>query len=215
MLVACWSVKGGSGTTVIAASLALILAARSPAGAVLADLAGDAPGALGLPEPESPGLSGWLGAGAEVPADALRRIEVSVTTGLALLPRGGGELDAHRAGLLASLLAQSHRPAVVDCGLTVDGPGCEVISHALRSILVIRPCYLALRRAMRSPLRPTGVVVVREPGRVLSTNDVEQVVGAPVVASVELDPQVARTVDSGLLASRLPRSLTKALRDAT
>jgi hypothetical protein len=40
------------------------------------------------------------------------------------------------------------------------------------------------------------------------------VVRAPVLAEVELDPAVARTVDAGLLAGRLPRSLAKALSDA-
>ena len=54
---------------------------------------------------------------------------------------------------------------------------------------------------------------VREPGRVLSRHDVEHVVRAPVVAEIELDPGVARTVDAGGLAGRLPRSLARALRD--
>lgn len=215
MLVACWSVKGGVGTTVIAAALALVLAARSPAGAVLADLDGDAPAALGLPEPESPGLSGWLAAGADVPADALRRLELPVAEGLSLLPRGAGALSTGRAGLLAGLLALSHKPTVVDCGRLAEGPGTEVVARAQRSILVVRPCFLGLRRAMRSAVRPTGVVVVREPGRALSTADIQDVLQAPVVASVELDPAVARAVDSGLLVRRVPRSLAKALCDAT
>jgi hypothetical protein len=60
---------------------------------------------------------------------------------------------------------------------------------------------------MQSPLRPTGVVVVNEPGRVLSPADVERATKAPVAAVVEIDPSVARLVDSGLLTGRLPRSL--------
>ena len=235
MLVACWSVKGGVGTTVIAAALALLMAGKSPAGAVIADLAGDVPAVLGKPDPESPGLAGWLAAGDDVPADALRRLEVPGVGGLTMLPRGTGALDPRRAGLLASLLDLSPRPAVADCGRLADvetgppgagagggGPAAEadavartVIAHAQRSIMVIRPCYLALRRAARAPVRPTGIVVVREPGRVLSPDDVERVAGAPVAAVVELDPAVARAVDAGLLAHRLPRSLTKALDRAT
>src|SRR5215831_8592656 len=46
VLVACWSVKGGVGTTVIAAALALLMAGKSPAGAVIVDLAGDVPAVL-------------------------------------------------------------------------------------------------------------------------------------------------------------------------
>ena len=37
MLVACWSAKGGSGTTVVAAALAAVLARSSSSGAVLVD----------------------------------------------------------------------------------------------------------------------------------------------------------------------------------
>ena len=54
MLITCWSVKGGSGTTVIATSLALLFAKRQ--GALLVDLAGDVPAALGLPDPDGPGI---------------------------------------------------------------------------------------------------------------------------------------------------------------
>ena len=77
-----------------------------------------------------------------------------------------------------------------------------------------RACYLALRRAADPPLRPSGVVLVTEPGRALDRTDVEQVVGAPVRAEVAVDPAVARAVDAGLLASRLPRGLERALRRA-
>ena len=76
-----------------------------------------------------------------------------------------------------------------------------------RSLLVTRSCYVALRRVRLAPVRPSGVVLVTEPGRVLSRDDVAAAAEAPVVAEVPLDPQVARLVDSGLLAGRLPRSL--------
>jgi hypothetical protein len=215
MLIACWSVKGGTGTTVVSASLALVLAQRATAGAVLADLAGDLPATLGLPEPDSPGLSAWLAAGDGVPADALGHLELEVTDGLTLLPRGQGPLTPTRASLLAALLDASPRPTVVDCGCPAPGGAtAEVVVGARRSLLVIRPCYLALRRAMQVPLRPSGVVVIHEPGRSLSADDVRQVIPAPVVAEVALDPAVARAVDAGMLAGRLPRSLAKALAHA-
>jgi CobQ/CobB/MinD/ParA nucleotide binding domain len=213
MLVACWSVKGGVGTTVVAASLALLLARRVGPGVVLADLAGDCPAALGLPEPDSPGLAGWLAAGDDVPADGLARLEVEASPSLALLPRGPGSLLSDRAGVLASLLDRGPRPVVVDCG-TAERVAAAVVGGAQRSILVIRPCYLALRRAVASPLRPSEVVVIREPGRSLSRHDVESAVGVPVRVEIEADPAVARAVDSGLMAGRLPRSLERGLRHA-
>jgi hypothetical protein len=37
---------------------------------------------------------------------------------------------------------------------------------------------------------------------------------SPVLAELVVDPTVARAVDAGVLASRLPRSLAKALSDA-
>jgi hypothetical protein len=57
-------------------------------------------------------------------------------------------------------------------------------------------------------------VLLAEPGRALDATDVESVIGAPVVAQVSVDPAVARAVDAGLLASRLPRGLERALRGA-
>jgi hypothetical protein len=230
VLLACWSIKGGSGTTVVAAAFALLLARRSPGGAVLADLAGpassggDGAAVLGLDEPTSPGLAGWLASGDDVPADALARIEVRAGRGLGLLPRGMGPLSPARAPVLAGVLDAGSRPVVVDAGVldvsVLDGGGHEgaaalaVVGAAQRSILVIRPCYPALRRAQALPLHPTGVVIVHDPGRRLGRVDVERAVPAPVVAEVPVDPNVAQAVDAGLLAGRLPRSLERSLRHA-
>lgn len=211
MLVACWSAKGGAGTTVVAASLALIHARTGRDGALLADLAGDAPAALGLPEPDGPGLAEWSEAGCEVPPDALTRIEVAAGPGLALLARGRGWLDPRRADVLAALLAADARPVIADCGPAPEGAALAIAAAATRSVLVTRPCFLALRRALAAPLRPSEVVLVTEPGRSLTRRDVEDCLGAPVVAEVAHDPQVARAVDAGLLATRLPRNLLREL----
>lgn len=77
--------------------------------------------------------------------------------------------------------------------------------------LVTRPCYLALRRSFTVP-RPDGLVVITEPGRALTVEDVAAVIGAPVRAVIPQDPAVARAIDAGLLASRLPRTLARTLR---
>lgn len=211
MLVACWSSKGGAGTTVVAASLALVLAQRTHGGALLVDLAGDAPAVLGLPEPDGPGLAGWLRAGVEVPADALGRLELVAAPDLALLPRGSGELAPERADVLAALLASDDRAVVVDCGVTPTGTALTLAGCATRSVLVTRACFLSLRRALTAPLRPSEIVLLTEPGRSLGRHDVEDCIGAPVVAEIAIDPAVARAVDAGLLAARLPRSLSREL----
>ncbi|MBK5222152.1 MAG: hypothetical protein JJE52_04615 [Acidimicrobiia bacterium] len=214
--MSCWSAKGGSGTTVVAVSLALVLAARPGPGVLLVDLAGDAPAALGLPDPSGPGVAAWSAAGAEVPADALARIEVAVAPGLDLLPRGDGPgMVGDRAELLVALLGADDRTVVVDCGtLSTGSAELAVAAAATTSLLVTRPCYLALRRAVAAPIRPSGAVLVNEPGRALDRGDIEAVLGVPVVAEVATDPSVARAVDAGLLASRLPRSLQRSLRGA-
>ena len=217
MLLACWSVKGGSGTTVVSVGLACVLSESASGGALLVDLAGDVPSLLGLPEPAGPGVGGWLSAGADVPPDALGRLEVQGPGGVRLLPRGGsderpGVVPPGRPGVLAALMAADPRPVVVDCGSDPSAVVRAVAGAAAGSLLVLRPCYLSLRRAQRAPLRPTGVVVVRGDGRAIAADDVAAVLGVPVVAVVAEDPQVARSVDAGTLGQRLPRPLRRSLR---
>lgn len=215
VLLACWSVKGGSGTTVVSVALASMLAG-GPSGALLVDLAGDVPAVLGLPEPVGPGVEGWLAAGVDVPADALPRLEVPAAGGLRLLPRGvpsdAGGAGEGRAAVLAGLLAADPRPVVVDCGSAPEGPASAVVAAASMSLLVLRPCYLSLRRAQLLGVRPSGIVLVGPAGAALQPVDVESVLDAPVLASIVLDPQVARAVDAGLLGHRVPRPLRRSLR---
>lgn len=214
MFTSCWSVKGGAGTSVVAAALALLLA-RSRSEALLVDVAGDAPAVLGVPEPTGPGLVDWLAAGPAVPADGLARLEVPTRGGVAIVPRGRGDLVATaHAEVLAAVLAGDSRPVVVDCGRVVPGEAelARVLAaSATRSFLVIRTCYLSLRRAASAPLRPSGLVVVHEAGRVLDVGDVEDVACADALATLPCDPAVARAVDAGELARRLPRSLARGL----
>jgi MinD-like ATPase involved in chromosome partitioning or flagellar assembly len=214
MLIARWSAKGGAGTTVVAASLAVLAAREGDAGSLLVDLAGDAPAALGLAEPTGSGVAGWLSAGRDVPPDALHRLEVPAGGGLTLLPRGEGALLEDRADVLATLLGADGRTVVADCGTDPRGAALRVAAGATRSILVTRACFLALRRALTVPLRPSEVVLLSEPGRALARRDIEDSVGAPVVAEVSVDPAVARAVDAGVLATRLPRGLARELRRA-
>jgi hypothetical protein len=221
VLVSCWSVKGGAGTTVVATALARVLAARSAAGSVLVDLAGDVPAVLGVAD-DGPGVSDWLAAGDTVPTDGWARLEIPTATGVAVVPRGRGSLDAvDRAEVLAGVLAADRRPVVVDCGVIPTRPlrsetaATVLASLATRSVLVTRACSLALRRVDASPFRPSDVVLVREPGRYLRAEEIEQLVGADIWAEVLVDPAIANAVDAGHLGTRrLPRGLARAFRDA-
>lgn len=211
MLIACWSVKGGVGTTVASVGMA-VGAARAIPPVLLVDLAGDVPGCLGVAEPPGPGVAEWLTAGSDAPPDSLVRLEQALGPGLGLLHRGRGPMPPGRAALLVQVLASTGRTVVVDCGRVDASPVAQrFAAEADRSVLVTRLCVLALRRAGTAPVRPSGVVVVRDAGRSLSLVDVEETVGAPVLAEVAVDPSVARAVDAGLARGRIPRGLAEVL----
>lgn len=211
MIITCWSVKGGSGTTVVAASLALLLGRRSEQGALLVDLAGDAPAVLGMAEPTGEGVGDWLdGPGRDLAT--LLQHEMEAAPFVQLLPMGSRTVSP--GGPLLEALAQDQRTVIIDAGVLSPGPSLDLIANATTSLLVLRPCYLALRRASLAPVRPSGVVLINEPGRALGRKDIESVLGVPVVADVLIDPNVARAVDAGLLAGRLPRTLARSLRSA-
>lgn len=214
MLIACWSVKGGSGTTVVATSLALLLSRRASAGALIVDLGRDVASVLAVPEPAGPGAAEWSVA-ADVGPPALERLITPVGPRLGLIGRGPGHLDGARLATGLASLATPERPVIADLGVVDTGvAGLEVAAEATMSLLVLRPCYLALRRAIRAPIRPSAVILVDEPDRVLSPSDVADTLGVPIRAIVPIESGIARAVDAGLLSARLPRALSRALRDA-
>jgi hypothetical protein len=219
MVTLCWAAKGGSGTTVVAASLAL----NSTHPSLLVDLDGEIPAVLGLPEPDRPGVADWLAT--DTVAEHLVDLMIDVAPHRWLLPwRSGATWADPRAamvdptdarwGVLGDWLGDWSRRW--GCEVTIDGgtgqPPPPLTERVDRSLLVTRPCYLALRQAVRAETRPTGVVLVEEPGRALSRRDVEHSLGVPVEATVSYDPAVARAVDAGLLTTRLPRIISKELR---
>jgi hypothetical protein len=58
-----------------------------------------------------------------------------------------------------------------------------------------------------------GCVLVNEPGRALTRNDVASVLRTPVCADVPFETAISRAVDAGLLSHRVPRALDEALAD--
>ena len=216
MLVAFWALKGGVGTTVSAAICALRWSRRGRE-VLLVDLGGDLPAALGCDPPSGPGCAEWLQAGDDAEPKALGRLEFPVTDDLRLLPRGIAPIGPGSAGerLVATLSADT-RLVVVDCGppLGSAGPGHPAVDLAARadhSWLVVRACYLALSRAINADPVPTAVVLQREPGRALDRRDVAAAIGVPVAVEVAIDQGVARSVDSGLLRTRLPAGLGRVI----
>lgn len=221
MLLALWSPKGGSGTSVVAAALALVSAGRVETR--LADLDGDQPAILGLPIPEcgfgsarpSEGLTGWLAAGPSMPTECLDEMSVAVVPGLTLLPCGS-DIAADRlpeeGGAALAVGLRDGGTAVLDAGPSRGsdkGAAFAAIEVADATLMVIRPCYLALRKAVGDPrlARSAGAILVEDPGRALDAADVAAVLGVPVVSRVPVRAEIARAVDAGVLRDRLPDPL--------
>lgn len=216
MVTLCWAAKGGTGTTVVTASMAL--ASSRPS--LLVDLDGELPAVLGLAEPDRPGVADWLAT--DTAGSRLDDLLIDIAPTTWLLPWRSEALrsaplaapDHDRWSQLGEWLhrwASEHRgEVVVDAG--TGTPPALMIEHVDRALLVTRPCYLSLRRAVRGPTRATGIILIDEPGRALRRQDVEHALGAPIEATIALDPTIARAVDAGLLATRLPRGLSRDLR---
>jgi hypothetical protein len=214
VLLAIWSPKGGSGTSVVAAGLALAAAGRGEAR--LADMGGDQPAILGLPLPPLPSqatLVDWLAAAPAAPTEWLDDMAVSVVPGLSLVP-GSPAVQAAppEAGAALGVALRDSGMAIVDLGSGADefdGAGRAVVDVADAALMVIRPCYLALRRAVADPRlgSSAGAILVEEPGRALDADDVSAVLGIPVVGRVPFRSEIARAVDAGVLRDRLPAAL--------
>lgn len=209
-MIVCWSVKGGSGTTVVASTIALMRAAESQRGALLVDLAGDVPAVLGLAESSGPGINDWFANCDHGSRMTLQSIAIQATANLQIIARGSKQLETNANFTeLCAALKTFDLPIIVDAGCGLPSP--DLLANASSSLLITRPCYLSLRRAAQLSVSPTGIVLINEAGRALGKHDVEAVIGAPVVAEIDFDSAIARAVDAGLLASRIPTIMSKQL----
>ena len=203
------SPKGGTGTSVVAASLAIVSSSSTPT--LLVDLAGDQAAILGLPQPPI-GLSDWAN------GMTYREFDEIVSLchdNLYLAPTGTFDFETLNANAWDKLLRALSLKHSEGYNIIVD-LGQADIPLALRKIvdtcyLVTRPCYLALRRAVDLETAFSGVIVVNEPDRVLTSRDVESVLKLKCVAEIPYTSEISRRVDSGLLKSRLPMTLQSVL----
>ena len=204
----CWSVKGGAGTTVVAAALALVLSRSRPM--LLADLGGDSPAALGMPEPSGPGLVDWLASplrrhGRAVAARACRRHSGACR----LVPHGAplvrGDAQACRTGTMADWAACSRSPTdtvVVDAGRR-RLPHTALRGDGVQSLLVTRAVLPGAATCRdRLDAQPTGVVRGRRAGPLRSAPvDVANTLArSRRRARCPTTPRCPGKVDAGLLA---------------
>ncbi len=211
MLVICRSVKGGAGTSVVAAALAS-LSSRTTS-TLLVDLAGDQPAIFGSVAPVA-GLADWL----QSPhGDPILGTAIGVDDRLRVLPTGDSPLPHPTSTVWAELtrhlveISRAPTNIIVDLGSVVSPS--VLLDAADRVLLVVRPCYLTLRRAVALGDIADSVIVVDEDQRALRPRDVESVLGLPVAAVVKVHPMIARRVDAGILHGRLPDSLVSPLRE--
>lgn len=212
MLTVCWSPKGGSGTSVVTIGLALTLTSRDEsAQTLIVDLAGDIPSILGVDEPRI-GISNWI---TDPSTFDLDHLQFEFRTDLSILPRGNTSLPDRRSGAWSRLVAELDGlsrlgwTVIVDAGL---GPiPVELESVATRTYVVVRPCYLGIRRARLIEHSSTAVIVVAEPQRALTSVDIGKVLELPIAAIVPYSPDVARRVDAGVIGSRPSPELVDAL----
>ena len=199
MLTGLWTPKGGSGTTVTACALARL---HDPA--LIIDTAGDVPAVLGLAESDTPGIRDWLAS--DSPDSRLDDLVEVIDERLSIIRSGSaaGPFGDRSWSRLADWASRRPGEVIVDLGTGRPDAWTDI---SARSVMVVRPCYLALRRSVRTATTPDGIIVISEPGRALSADDVARCLGAPVLSAITVDPTVARAVDAGLLLSRLPASL--------
>lgn len=126
-------------------------------------------------------------------------------------------LDGDDRVTLAAILG-THGDGPVSAGLVLGGDDGQPFDLVIydgageegTNLLVIRPCYLALRRALSVAADASGAVVVDEPGRALGPEEIREVLALPVVTTIPVRADIARAVDAGILAARLPGTLAAA-----
>ena len=162
MMASFWALKGGQGTSTTAAMAAVGASADRPA--LLVDLCADQTG-LFRTGPHQRVIAEWSAG----PPDRLRAPTPRPPHhrhAAAAAPRPG-PIDYKRAEELYEWLIGAHpvEPVIADAGTLDPEPGGEARDHRLRriaaevapaSILVTKPCYLALRRGALNPVPPTG-----------------------------------------------------------
>jgi hypothetical protein len=167
------------------------------------------PAVLGTAEPAGPGLTDLLRPDAPI---GLAACLVDLGP-MDLLPYGYATIEDVPSGIWTELgkrMAADDRHWIVDAG---NGVAQALAPAADQAILMTRHCYLALRAVQRLTFQPTGVVSIHEDGRTLATDNIERVIGAPVITSIPVTADMARCVDAGLLAiARVPRQTRTAMR---
>jgi hypothetical protein len=168
---------------------------------LLIDLCGDVPAAIGMAEPQGPGINDWLDEDNSGDPQQLVLLGTPVIPGLVVVHRGARFVNGEpRWESLANAISELPHDVIIDAGTTFVP---DALTTAMTDVsMVVKPCYLSLRRASRLP-RPSNVYVVKEENRALTVKDVGNVLGVPIAAEIPYEAAISRAVDAGLLPARV------------
>ena len=196
-IIVMWGSKGGAGTSVTAAAAAI----HEPNHVLLVDLDGDAASILGLANARSGiGVGDWL-KHPNVERARLTELVDDIDANTSVLKAGSTTIDIRyadpeRVADLAAWINDQPGIVIVDAGTGPPPP--QLVAIADRNVMVTRADYLALSNPAVLTAGPDEVILISEPGRSLQARDIERVVNAPVTATIDHDPVIARSVDAGL-----------------
>lgn len=222
-VIAVLSPKGGSGKTVVATNLAVLLAQRAPEQVVLADLDlgfGDVSTALGL-VPER-GIAEAVDAVERLDTMAVKVFLTTHHSGLNVLtspqePETGDRITPSGVAELVHLLSSEFRYVLLDTPSGISDHTLACLDECTDLVLVSALDVASVRgvRKFREALDALGLTLARQHlvlnragSRVgLDQDDVEQAIGLPVVAAVPSDRSVPTSMNAGeALAYTHPRS---------
>jgi hypothetical protein len=153
-----------------------------------------------MAEPTTPGINDWLSESSTSDAQSLVTLGTPFDNDLVVVHRGSSFVEGQpRWADLANAITTLPMNIVIDAGITfVPEELRRAVSHVT---MVVKPCYLSLRRASRMQ-RPTQLFVVCEESRALTVKDVGHVLGMPITSEIPYTPAISRAVDAGMLPSR-------------
>ncbi len=163
------------------------------------------------------GAKGGVGTSTVVAAFAVALSRAGV--GVAVVDRTGsghvGSIVQYADDPIVMLADESHAVGLFDVVL-VDHPSGDAgrfgeLPVGDRTLLVATNCFLAATSAVRFTWRPEAWVIVEEPKRALTRDDLFVALGCPTDRTlvIERDSSISRLLDSGLFPNRFPRQLAR------
>ncbi len=204
-MIAVGSVKGSPGATTLAAALAVVWPGDAAALLVEADCAGGDLGGWHW-TPDTPGVASLAAAcrtGAVQLGEHVRRLPLGVDVLLGAAARSPATVAV---GLLAEAdhgLWAKERPTILDVGrLEPDAPSSVLVTKAEVLLLVARGDEASLLRVADAKLPAREVRLVLVGGCRYHHDEITQLTGLPVAASVPWDSYSARVIAGQAVARK-------------